>query len=854
MDVRSGSNQNVAARSKKKPKSEAETRAATHAKDEAPANPIPEQESTGASSSSIFSRATTSLLRRQPADGSESKSTALREPDSAKALRRPSKGAARSGYDSDGAENIDSARFLKRRRGKVIYISQIVLATSISLLVAGFAFRLWISDVNITISHTKIIEASDLPSVESKVFDPMAQLANQLEIDKARLGHAWSVYAPLDAIRAAPAAENMAIPFQDAQNHAEPVKFFSEIPDSEHDYDFLRQWRGREKVSPVDMWFVRNACYKPASKKFLVDEDTYNKNIHLLRSFDRKEWTEPVDINSKTIRKDKTEIPNPYLGGTIAPQQIKHRVPGVTIFCRSCQLNNTGAHFPFYILPIVSIERWATIFRKHTPLSLLLPFVPQFPQSRMHMQPKLASYAFADIQRIIDLNATELQGYKPDDFICFDEMIAFGRDFYNMIRSSDDLAYLKQNIISSPISPIHSLVFDCSNPDQKLALSDHAHHQEPPAKHYEEPVVYIMNRRVGARRIENLDEVVDMVAETTGMKVVVFDSPNVQCPNGHGCHGFLTCDEVGKRDKHHMFDPPCKLYPDVDDDIIAFNKIHFLITVHGAGEANLIFMPRGSVLVEIIPYALGDVSYIQMSAYADIQYFQYRETNTSIVEAAFGADTDLSEEHIWHNKTLRFALKALPVHVSSENLREVVRNAHRAWYARCGNPYPHFPVREDEAEERRIHAPELNQQVSVAERAKRKEHAIPADSIPTKNERDDQLPSNKRKIVMVEEMEEDLLVTRQEHETGVAKEHHDEETVDHASSFTKTEKTSRKPKRKVPAGREPPKSKSATEAEQHTVSESSASSHVKIASGVKKHAEELYRRKTTGKTETASTQ
>ncbi|KAA8493121.1 Protein O-linked-mannose beta-1,4-N-acetylglucosaminyltransferase 2 [Porphyridium purpureum] len=355
---------------------------------------------------------------------------------------------------------------------------------------------------------------------------------------------------------------------------------------------------------------------------------------------------------------------------------------GIFIFCSQCHMDQSGAHFLFVILPLISEIRRAIAAGFGAPTILIndLRMTERHAKTPL-WERKLLQYVATDAQRLASW-ASDFDIGEPV-ISCFQNFVLSDFHLFSQLSESD-FTYFRKTVARAA-STKRALYEHCG----ELALK--------------QPVVWILSRRVWSRKTLNVPELVQAVQHAFKGKaeVRVFDTPNMPC---RGCLGYSECPD--KEQSHGLpaaiYDAPN--YPfdsaskhrgsgkasatclhgdaerDVDYDIALFNNITLLVSVHGAGLSNCIFMPRGSSIVEIMPYGVRDDSYVRLFRRLGVEHVRYDETDDSEVVAHFGRRMLPSE--LWTPEH-RGTLKGLGVRVNTSQLFGVLQRTAARWSQSC---------------------------------------------------------------------------------------------------------------------------------------------------------------------------
>jgi len=396
----------------------------------------------------------------------------------------------------------------------------------------------------------------------------------------------------------------------------------------------LDGYMNRNKVNTL--WALSSACYDTGARKFVFHEEQLGR------------LPKYVQDDPKYVQATAAPIPTSAVG---------RWVPGLTVLGREMHLDQTGAHFYFFMLPVTSLLYHVTQELKTPGVSVAFEEY-NIPESHS-LERQFADIVMKDIPPERRLS---LEGFK-ESLVCFEELLSVGNDYSASIRGQDDLEYLKT---SASKVEMQDFVKDCADPG-----ANHA-------------AVGILNRRVFSRKISNIHQLKVATKQVFGAntEVVVFDSPNVPC-EGTDCMGYTDCSELNKT--LAKSDPSmCRTTRQVGDDIRVFNNLTFFISVHGAANMNYVWLPKGSTAVEIFPYAISDFTYKKLSELSGLEYIAFHDSNQTTFKSKFASLGDGS--NCWGDNDCRRFMKQSEVYVTvdgPDGIKRVLYEAVKKWKERC---------------------------------------------------------------------------------------------------------------------------------------------------------------------------
>lgn len=343
------------------------------------------------------------------------------------------------------------------------------------------------------------------------------------------------------------------------------------------------------------------------------------------------------------------------------------QIEGTTVFWRGRTLRSPHAHLHRSLIPIRSL---IDILKK----------------SHFHSEIRLAAESFDPLDGNKDV--TRIQNYYLGDIktearislerlrprlVCFHRVIALGSEYENHASSMQVYEHVKDLI---------SVEGHLETPLVKFCAAENANKQ----------TIWLMNRHVATSSfgmIENIVEVETLVNHellNTGLAnrvdLRVIQAPNLKCPPGtslEGCYN-LDCNGAGDIDRE------CQHSPSPLHEVQAFNNMTFLITTSGPADEALSYMPRGSQVVELVPYGFLDRSYQQAAEDAHLTYHRVEDHESQEWEQGmyewFG-DIARSRQSCWDDLECRTARMTRATHANTHRLSAVLKKAIFVWRTAC---------------------------------------------------------------------------------------------------------------------------------------------------------------------------
>lgn len=395
---------------------------------------------------------------------------------------------------------------------------------------------------------------------------------------------------------------------------------------------------------------VGNLCYSLKDDVFIMDKKDKARLIH--------------DVASLRGINASKRIPHIQNVDEIRANDVVHWIRGLTVVSTEMSLvNETGAHFIAGSVPLLSAVSFARrgLHIDAKDISVAYRVLP----TRANMRPDNAMYfdlAFAEIPK---KNILSLSSFKPRqgrNIVCMKKALELDRSYAYTMRSSDDTAYLRDNIVRMQKTPMAD---DCS------------HHTAGVQK-----TIFILSRAVHSRRWADIRSFESTCQKVFGdsTKVVVFESLDQL--------GAKHCQTNSSREEHLT---ACSLLPSSAlsaplSDHLLFNQITFLISVHGAGNANYIYLPKGAHVVEVMPVGVQASydMYKKLATRIGLEHFEHEETNRTFYDGY--PLSKYNQTQCFRDNHCRKISKQLPVPVTTSGPHSIVPLLERArdsWISRC---------------------------------------------------------------------------------------------------------------------------------------------------------------------------
>lgn len=406
-------------------------------------------------------------------------------------------------------------------------------------------------------------------------------------------------------------------------------------------------WKGEEKIDSFfwnnvrgvnSMWKINNLCYSPKRGSWVV----YKVDAKLLPKF--------VQDSPKLVTLEH-------------PLQVSFNntkwIGGVSLLYDDLRMEESGAHLYFHLLPVLSGWRMA---KERWPIESI-SVVFRHLKTRKAADKQLLDLVLYHVPRkqLVELDSSEMSRY---DVICWEHAIRVDQSYVSTADSFMFSIYLKE------------LVKD------KYGIDIPQHCKKNNKGH---PQVWIIQRRVKARQILNIEQLVQFL-ESKGISrenIRVFDSPNAAC-SSTGCFGYAVCDDITQQSQLTCRKSGHRL----EEDIELFSQITFLISIHGAGNVHYLWMPPGAHVVEIFPYHfLPTKVYETFANTSGLKYFQYQVEDSSVyLEKMEKRTHNFTVHQCWSDNSCRPKVKQLPVYLPLEDqskLSNVLEKALKSWQREC---------------------------------------------------------------------------------------------------------------------------------------------------------------------------
>lgn len=410
------------------------------------------------------------------------------------------------------------------------------------------------------------------------------------------------------------------------------------------------------QMKKTDMRIIslKDACYCSRRNKFLLPPRQYPKDKrfpHFVYRYNIAEsvpWDKPASLLA-------------FKGQEVV------RVPGRTVMWRGRSLSEYQPHLTGSLL---AIRSFIDVLQKvdKSPVRFA---TQSFTQSAKHdvRTSSLHDYYLGDIPSDMII---EVKNLKPK-MVCFDEVHAIGSEFENHSLTRETYDHVKDLVEKREKGKLrHHLVKSCKD------------------KTANKQTVYIMDKQEvngSSGTLTNADAVKQALSDvlkilgldkTVTIKVV--QAPSLPCSEGdEGCGGVWCSEGQSKED--------CMKASSVMRDVVGYNNMTFLITTAGPRLDGLMYMPRGSGVVEVIPYGNYDRVHEGLATDAGIQYKRMQNRSDIDVEAnlreRFG-DIAISPRACWADPECRKARKDSATKVDIKLLKLMVKDQLKLWKETCG--------------------------------------------------------------------------------------------------------------------------------------------------------------------------
>lgn len=350
-------------------------------------------------------------------------------------------------------------------------------------------------------------------------------------------------------------------------------------------------------------------------------------------------------------------------------------VPGTAVFWRGRILHTSRDHLHRALVPMRSVIDLV----KKTSLRPDIHVVTETFESIENNNTDIAKLYDYYLGDVATNKRISLKRIRPR-LICFRRVIALGSEYENHASSARVYDHVKDLVETAERGRLAApLIKACRDPGANTDAIWVVHRQAA---------------RTSFGSLENLAQVETAVnhellrhdlADKVSMRVG--QAPNSPCPPGtarEGCYDFACGDA-------RPADSDCIRSSSTLREVQLFNNMTFLITTSGPANEAFAYMPRGSHVIELVPYGFFDSTYEHAARDAHLVYHRVQGKASQSTQPEFFqrfGDIASSPKACWADIECRAARLSRETYVDIHHLRAVLQKAISKWRSVCADdPY-----------------------------------------------------------------------------------------------------------------------------------------------------------------------
>ncbi|KAI0563808.1 hypothetical protein FGB62_34g123 [Gracilaria domingensis] len=439
---------------------------------------------------------------------------------------------------------------------------------------------------------------------------------------------------------------------------------FSELPNTKPliDKEFTTFKPVRSRTTDVRLISLQNVCYCTQRNKFLVPRLSRDKKTKFPGYLYR--YGAAMSVSWKR----KTQI-------LANPEQKVVQVDGTTIIWRGRSIHSYTNHLQTSLIPIRSLLDTLKKTKYNGNVKIAAEsFTPSAGQEEVVR--KAYNYFLGDVP---EENRIELARLRPR-LLCFERVLALGSEYEGHSKSVDSYEAVKDLIEKHESSALKG----------KLARTCKEVRNT-------KKTIWILERQeqhTHAGTVSNTAEVREAIKHELvkahledKVNVQFIQSPSVPCPKGTkraGCFASMCSREQDIKNGGEVED--CHHHPAILPEALAFNKMTFLITVSGRANEGVIYMPRGSQVIEVLPHGILDHSFESLAKDARLKHYRLENRPVKDTELLmfdrFG-DVARNLHSCWGDLECRQFRRTRATHIDVHHLKLLLRKALVDWRKTC---------------------------------------------------------------------------------------------------------------------------------------------------------------------------
>ncbi|PXF40804.1 hypothetical protein BWQ96_09462 [Gracilariopsis chorda] len=440
---------------------------------------------------------------------------------------------------------------------------------------------------------------------------------------------------------------------------------FKELPQTELllEKEFLLFKPLNYRRTDVRVIALKHVCYCTRRNKFLVPRFSKDKKTKFPGYLYRYGAALSVSWNRR-----KSILASP-------DQKVVH-FSGTTILWRGRSIHTYNQHLHRSLIPIRSL---LDVLRK-TNYSIDVKvaaesFTP--PTEQETVVRKAHEYFLGDVP---EQNRIELGRIRPR-LLCFENALSFGAEYEGhaaSVESYDNIkGLIEKHERSTSKMELTRKCKDASGSKKTIWIMERQHVHGHEGTMSNAPAVK-----------EAVEHELKKAGLASAVDIQFIQAPSIPCPHGTsraGCYGSICDKRNGKWNNAES--QRCRRHPEILPEVLTYNRMTFLITLSGSANEGVVYMPRGSHILEVAPYGVLGNSLERLAKDAHLSHYRmenraFRDTETHIFDQ-FG-DIARSAHSCWADLECREFRLRQATHVDVHHLKMLLRKTLGFWKATCG--------------------------------------------------------------------------------------------------------------------------------------------------------------------------
>ncbi|CAN8067482.1 unnamed protein product [Agarophyton chilense] len=441
-------------------------------------------------------------------------------------------------------------------------------------------------------------------------------------------------------------------------------KEFTGLPDTKLllDKEFTSFKPLRSRTTDVRLISLRNVCYCTQRNKFLVPRVSKDKKTKFPGYLYR--YGSSFSVSWKRKKNILASM-----------DQKVVQVDGTTIVWRGRSIHSYTNHLQSSLIPIRSL---LDVLKKTGYNDKVRIAAESFTPSAQQEEAvrKAYDYFLGDVP---EENRIEFARLRPR-LLCFERVLALGSEYEGHAKSVETYENVKGLIEKREGSTLQGkLARTCKDVGTT------------------KKTIWVLERQdqnTHAGTISNSPEVREAIHHELvrahmddKVNIEFIQSPSIPCPKGTKRAGCFETNCSGEGDTKTLGETEvCRHHPDILSEVQVFNKMTFLITVTGQANEGVMYMPRGSQVIEVLPYGILDHSFESLANDAQLKHSRlenrsYKQTEWFMFDR-FG-DVARNLHSCWGDLECQQFRRTRATHIDVHHLKLLVRKALVDWKKSC---------------------------------------------------------------------------------------------------------------------------------------------------------------------------